>query len=162
MLTQSRLKECLSYDPETGEFRALSTSGARQAGSVAGSKHPKGYISITVDGHRHLAHRLAWLYVYGVFPDGDTDHINGVKTDNRIANLREATRSQNMANLGALSNSKSGIRGVHYFKRTGRWVSSIRANGKTVHLGYFATAEAASLAYREAATRLHGEFARAG
>ena len=161
MLTQSRLKECLSYNPETGEFRAFSTAGARRAGSVAGSNHPKGYTAITVDGHRHLAHRLAWLYVYGVFPSGDTDHINGVKTDNRIVNLREATRSQNMANLGALSNSKSGLRGVRYYARTGRWIASIRANGKTVHLGYFATAEPASQAYREAAIRLHGEFARA-
>ena len=162
MLTQSRLKECLSYDPETGEFRALFTAGARQVGAVAGAMHPMGYISITVDGHRHLAHRLAWLYVYGVLPHGDTDHINGVKTDNRIANLRAATRSQNMANLGALSNSKSGIRGVFYFPRTDRWRSSIRSNGRTVHLGYFATAEEAAQAYREAATRLHGEFAHAG
>jgi hypothetical protein len=161
MLTQERLKQCLSYDPETGEFRALMTVGARQAGSVAGSKHPKGYIAITVDGHRQLAHRLAWLYVYGVFPQGDTDHIDGVKTNNRIANLREATRSQNMANLGALKSSKSGIRGVRFYARTGRWVSCIKANGKSVHLGYFATAEGAAQAYREAAIRLHGEFARA-
>lgn len=161
MLTQTRLKECLSYNPETGEFRALFTSGARRAGDIADARHPKGYTAITLDGGRYLAHRLAWLYVHGQFPPEDIDHINGVKSDNRICNLRAANRSQNMANIGALSNSKSGIRGVRFYSRTSRWIASIRADGKTTHLGYFATAEEAAQAYREAATRLHGEFARA-
>lgn len=86
MLTQSRLKTILHYDPETGMFRWRVSNGAAKAGRLAGSLRPNGYLHIGVDCNRYYSHRLAWLYVYGVWPKDQLDHINGIPNDNRIAN----------------------------------------------------------------------------
>lgn len=158
-ISHTRLKQLLRYDPESGNFYRLATMGSQKKGSIAGTPHAKGYVDITVDGMRVLAHRLAWFYMTGEWPVSDIDHKDQDKTNNRWANLRPATRSQNMGNCGARSNSQSGIRGVRLFKRTGRWVASIRVSGNDVHLGYFATADEADAAYRSAALQHYGEFA---
>ena len=92
MITQSELKELLNYDPATGVFTWLVSRGRVKASSVAGHVHSRGYIVIMVDGRRHLAHRLAFVYMTGTFPDDQVDHINEIKADNRWINLREATR----------------------------------------------------------------------
>lgn len=158
-LTAERVRELLDYDPETGVFRWKdSRSQAVEVGSVAGSldKHT-GYIRIGVARNYVAAHRLAWLWVHGRWPDGELDHKNRVRSDNRLENLREATRSQNTVN--ATVRNATGYRGVKRHK--GSYVARIKANGKQVELGYFRSAEAAHARYVQAAIALHGEFARA-
>ena len=92
MLTQARLKKLLSYNTDTGEFRwRVTRRGAARAGSVAGCVRHDGYVRIAIDGKRYLAHRLAWLYVHGELVP-ELDHANGVRSDNRLDNLRPATR----------------------------------------------------------------------
>ena len=100
-LTAERLRELLNYDPDTGEFRRCTSRGGAAAGTLAGCPGgPGSYRIIRVDRVIFLAHRLAWLHSYGVWPTKDIDHIDGDKTNNRIANLREATRAQNVMNAG--------------------------------------------------------------
>jgi hypothetical protein len=88
-LTAERLRKRLRYDAETGLFTRRVGSGHAHAGDMAGSVHSTGYVRICIDGGRYTAHRLAWLYVHGVWPSGQIDHINRNRSDNRIANLRE-------------------------------------------------------------------------
>lgn len=161
MLTATRLRELLSYDPETGDFtRLVGRSGPRsRAGDVAGCENGQGYIRIYVDGIGYKAHRLAWLYVYGEMPP-ELDHINGNRSDNRIANLRSVTRAQNKMNCRTYKNCTSGLKGATFNKRAQKWKAQIQRDGKKVGLGYFETAEAAHEAYAVAANALHGEFAR--
>lgn len=163
MLTQSRLRELLHYDPETGFFtRALTTTGIRpKVGDVAGGVNCRGYWQIRIDGERYKAHRLAWLYMTGDWPKEQIDHINMDRSDNRFANLREATNIQNCANQRRPVNNTSGLKGVCWNKRLSKWKSQIRVNGKLHHLGYFDTAEAAHESYIDAAKKYFGEFARA-
>src|ERR1700738_4035243 len=98
-LTAEHLRELLNYDPDTGEFRRRASRGGEAAGTLAGCpRRPGGYRIICVDRVIFLAHRLAWLHSYGVWPTKDIDHIDGDKTNNRIANLREATPAQNVMN----------------------------------------------------------------
>lgn len=160
MLTQSRLQHILHYDPITGVFTWKIARG-RYAGikSVAGYTNSNGYCLISVDGKRLRAHRLAWLYVFGRWPVADIDHVNGDRADNRFANLREATRSQNLANKDKSRNNRSGVKGVHVHY-DGRFRAQIRKDGQKFHLGVFATAEQAHAAYRQKAVELFGSFAR--
>src|SRR5690606_33911522 len=108
-LTQARLKQLLDYDPTTGIFTRRVSRGGMKKGSVAGFTSVKGYTVIGVDGKLYSAHRLAWLYVYGVMPR-EIDHRNRVKTDNSILNLREASRAMNNQNkVVGQKNSRSGL-----------------------------------------------------
>ena len=158
MLTQERLKEQLHYDEATGIFTwRLARQGVR-SGSVAGTVRPNGYIAIKIDRRLYLAHRLAWFYVYGEFPPADIDHINCMKSDNRIVNLRLATSSENQMNVQIQSNNTSGFKGVTWHKKRGKWQAQSKLNGKYRFLGYFPSAEAASEAYQAFAKRHHGEF----
>lgn len=131
------------------------------AGEVAGNVNDHGYIRIGIDGRIYLAHRLAWFYCHGEWPLGGLDHANGMPTDNRIANLRLATHSQNLANSRA--RNWAGLKGAYYNPRYKHrmWVSQIKYGGRSHHLGYFETAEAANAAYLAAATKAFGSFARA-
>lgn len=122
MLTQQRLKELLVYNPETGVFRRLVARPNAPAGSVAGSALPTGHLRISVDGQRYFAHRLAWFYVYGCWPNGDLDHRDRRPNHNAIDNLREATTSQNQANVGLRKDNMSGYRGVCYDKSQGNFM----------------------------------------
>lgn len=158
MLTQDRLKAMLNYDPETGNFTWLQNRCKVKAGSLAGYKD-RGYILIRVDQGRYLAHRLAWFYMYNEWPEEDIDHINGCPSDNRINNLRKASRSENLRNIGVRKNSKTGVAGVSYCKASGKYRVSIRATGKRITVGLFETVEEGAKAYREAAEKYHGEFA---
>ncbi len=154
-LTQARLKEVLSYDQESGLFSwKIRTSSKIKIGSIAGNKTSHGYIRITIDGNEYRAHRLVWLYVFGKFPDGDIDHINGNKTHNSIANLRDVTHVDNQQNQRAAhSRNKTGFLGVS--KRGNRYRTSIMANGVVVDLGTYATPEDAHAAYTTAKRELH-------
>lgn len=155
-LTHSRLLSLLTYDPETGLFSWNVTRGRSNAGSTAGSPHARGYLSIRVDLGRYLAHRLAWFYVHGEWPENQIDHINGIRTDNRIANLRDVTASVNQQNQRrGQSGGKTGLLGVSLFKRTGRYKSEIRHFCETKYLGYFDTAQEAHEAYLKAKRELH-------
>jgi hypothetical protein len=158
ILSAERLREVLDYDQETGIFTwKLPTSDRLKAGKVAGvlrggHKYPR----ITVDYQTHGAHRLAWLHVHGVWPSGEIDHVNGDRSDNRIANLRDVPSFVNMQNQRrAHSRSASGLLGAWFDKRTGRWAASISVRGKRRFLGRFSTAEDAHAAYVEAKRRMH-------
>lgn len=155
MPTAERLKELLSYSPETGEFTWRFNKGRAFAGSVAGGANGLGYWLIRIDGHLCLGHRLAWLYVHGELPPGDLDHINQIKGDNRIENLRVASRSENEQNKRRRADNTSGYRGVCWNKLKARWMARICLHGKCRNLGYFETAESAYAAYLDAAAQLH-------
>lgn len=153
MITQAQLKARLTYDPVTGLF-------ARPDGSVVSTTTENGYVVVRLFDRLYRAHRLAWLYVHGCFPPNDTDHVNGVRSDNRIANLRLATRSQNLQNKRG--RSTSGFKGVvthSDVRRTNRYGAQIWHGGKNVWLGWHLTAEEAGAAYAAAAKQLFGEFA---
>jgi len=141
----------MSYDPQTGFFVALVSSGRRKAGDRLGYVRADGYRMIMFGGRWRYAHRLAWFYVTGEWPMHEIDHVNGDRDDNRFANLRQATRSQNMMNTPK--------KGVCFHKGQKKWQASIRVNGKRTHLGSFSTEDEALSAYRAAASTMHGDFA---
>jgi hypothetical protein len=156
MITQERLKQLFMYDENTGNFiRLVNRRGNGRSGRVAGHCNKAlGYILIGVDYGMYRAHRLAWLYVYGVWPQHDIDHINGVKTDNRIANLRDVPPVVNSQNLKkAPSTNKLGFLGVSFWQNKYRAV--IRVEGKQKYLGSYETPELAHQAYVEAKRKYH-------
>lgn len=158
MISPAELRELLHYDPGTGVFTAKTRRGnCVHVGDVAGHVSVKGYRVIKVLGTAYKAHRLAILYVTGEWPADVVDHINGMRDDNRYANLRCADSYINSQNKrAAVSGSKSGLIGAHKGAWKGRrWVSEICHNGKRTFLGVFGTAEAAHLAYVEAKRQLH-------
>lgn len=158
MITQSRLKELLSYDPETGVFtRIVRTSSNARIGDIAGCLTPYGYRQISIDGKDYLSHRLAWLYMTGAWPTDQMDHINGVRDDNRFVNLHEATDAENQQNRALPSNNTSGFLGVSWHKPTNKWRADIMIAGHQKFLGYFTTPEAAHEAYL-AAKAIHHPF----
>ncbi len=161
MITTERLREVLAYDPDTGVFTWRVARGRQSAGAVAGSLNGSGYLLIRIDRRSYPAHRLAFVYMTGAWPENEIDHMNLDRADNRFENLREATHSQNMANGRRRSNNTSGLKGAHWRKRNRRWQAQIRVAGRKKHLGYFDTPEEANAAYREAATQHFGKFARA-
>lgn len=157
-LTAARLREVLDYNPETGVFtRRIRTSCRIKVGDVCNCRNDQGYVLISVGNRRYHAHRLAWLYVHGEWPSGYIDHINHVTSDNRIANLRDGTQSDNMGNQvkAARNNRSSGLLGVSWYRRYGRWQAQIHINNKCRHLGYYNTPQEAHAAYLEAKATLH-------
>ena len=154
-ITQKRVKELLSYDPNTGEFTwIVGRSGTKGKGSVAGKHNQEGYRSLKIDGVTILSHRLAWLYINGSLPNGQIDHINRIKDDNRIINLREASCSENAQNkLNPNANNKIGMLGVSEIK--GRFRAKIKINNIGIHLGYFSNANDAHIEYLAAKKDVH-------
>jgi len=136
-LTQDALKEQLHYNPDTGLFTWLmDRGGSARKGSIAGHTSKIGYRYILLKKKNHKEHRLAWLYVYGVWPD-QIDHVNHVKYDNRIDNLRSVSTMENNRNASVGVRNTSGIAGVSWYKATSKWAAQIGGNGKRKHLGYF-------------------------
>jgi hypothetical protein len=163
-LTQERLKELLEYSPETGLFFWLVDRGGKKTGDIAGCRK-RTYIVINIDDCSYRAHHLAWLYITGEWPEPFVDHRDLNKHNNVWTNLRLATKSQNQANIGVIKSNVSGFKGVSRY-RAGEaygkpWQASIGKDGKSRHLGHFATKEEAHAAYVAAAENLFGEFARA-
>ena len=139
-LKLSRLKELLRYDPESGEFTRLEDRGGARAGSVAGCLNSgNGYVYIAICGVNFLAHRLAFYYVEGYFPEHEIDHENGVRDDNRWKNLSHKTRSCNLRNSGMQVNNTSGIKGVCWEKARKKWLAQIRNGKKVINLGHYAS-----------------------
>ena len=154
-----KLKEKLSYNPDAGSFTWKVKSGRQSAGSPAGSLWPSGYVGVRVGQKTYLAHRLAWAFVHGEWPSTDVDHINRIPADNRISNLRLATRSQNMANCGTRSTNTSGVKGVYWSKRKNRWIARVQKDGKHGWVGSFEHLEDAARAVKEAYVREFGAYA---
>lgn len=146
-MTQDQLRLFLRYEPDTGLFFWLLNKGTAKAGSVAGTPASNGYTNICINRKIYKAHRLAWLYVYGVLPLNQVDHINGVKNDNKIDNLRAATNQENAQNHVWL--------GTNFDKKKNKWQSRIRVDNKRVFLGYFETENEARQAYIKAKKEHH-------
>ena len=157
MLTQETLKSLFHYCPDTGIFtRLVRTSSNARTGDVAGHLNKiNGYATIKVNRKIYLAHRLAWLYVYGNFPPDELDHINRVKSDNRIENLRIATHAENMQNQSIRSDNKSGNVGVSWHKVTQKWSAYITLSKKQTHIGTFHSIEDAIAARKAAEPKYH-------
>ena len=156
-LTSTRLRELLRYDPDTGAFTWLADRGKARTGDMAGSGDGQGYIVIGIDGCKYLAHRLAWFYVKGNWPEHQIDHVNGSRSDNRFANLRDATPAENQQNQRRAhsSNRRSGLLGVAWDSSHGRWKAAISVDGRIRNLGRFDEPEEAHATYLAAKARLH-------
>ena len=155
-ITQKRLKEVISYDPHSGLFTWLITSGGAVSGNIAGGYIGGGYIGINVDKKQYLAHRLAFMYENGRFPAKNIDHINGIRDDNRLINLREATSSENQQNQRRpQKHNRLGVLGVIEDRRNGRFIAQITINGKVKKLGSFSTTDLAHQAYIDAKRANH-------
>lgn len=164
MLTQEQLKLFVSYDEETGLFTRKSYCGKykKYEGNKVTTLDSSGYVALSISGKHYRAHRLVWLYIYGEFPEYDIDHINGCRSDNRLLNLREATRQQNIFNSQKHKDSISGIKGVSRVSGSNTWRARAEIGGKVFHLGSFKTKEEAGIAYQNCVKEKHGEFFQGG
>lgn len=172
------LRSCFDYNPATGaliwkaratdQFKTLNSCGiwhSRFCGKAAGSLDNKGYrtICLQVDGKKQSvkAHVVAWALSYGAWPERYVDHVNGMKDDNRLTNLRKASTAENARNRGPTRANKTGLKGVTFTANGKRFRAQIKGeDSRVVYLGTFSSAEAAHSSYSSAARRLHGEFAR--
>lgn len=163
MITLERLKEMLSYDENTGEFRWVKYpyQHTHLVGRIAGSNKGRGYIRIVIDTEKHYAHRLAWLYVYGELPDKTIDHIDGNTSNNRVENLRCVGHTENMRNMKRHSTNTSGVTGVTWNKERCKWVAQIHIFGKGINLGRFDDKHDA-IAARELANKQYNFHANHG
>ncbi len=168
MLTQDRLKELFYYDQLTGNFiRKVATGSKVKVGDIAGSRNTIGYIQICIDYKVYLAHRLAVLYMEGYWPN-EVDHRDTVRDNNKWANLREATSSQNSYNMATPKTNTSGVKGVSYSKRDKCYSAEIKVETKRVRRRFYPShyvttvdcLEAARLWIEETRNTLHGDFAR--
>lgn len=155
LISAERARELFTYDSETGVFTRRKGSRGHRAGREEGTVDPKGYRRLCADGALYLAHRLAWLYVYGRWPTDQIDHIDHNPSNNRIANLRECTNAENRQNIRPEGYGVSGYLGVKFHKKNNNWVAKITLGPTAVYLGSFDTPEAASEAYLTAKKELH-------
>lgn len=148
MVDHSKLLNEIDYNPSTGVFTRKVSAGNSKAGSVVGNLSKKGYLKAMVQGKYVKMHQLAWFYVHGRWPGSQLDHINRIKQDNRIENLRVSDTSANCLNqAGPRVNNRSGLQGVHRIPKTGRYRAACTVRGFKHDLGVFATAEEAHQAY---------------
>ena len=159
-LTAADVWSLFDYNPETGEFRYKIRKGGRASvGKLAGHFDGR-YFRIEINGRTYQASRIAWLWYTGEWPKEEIDHKDGNTCNNRFLNLRPASRADNCQNRGIHRNNTSGVKGVSFYKRNGKWRCRIAVNNKAIHLGYFVTIEEASEAYANAAREHFGDFAR--
>lgn len=168
------LRKLLRYEPETGRLfwlprpadmfatkRAFSTWNALYAGAETfTTPNEKGYLTGVIFGRIYRAHRVALAIHTGAWPADEVDHINGVKSDNRLKNLRKATHAENSRNRGVHKDNSSGVKGVCWHKVKKKWHAVIMCDRSRVHLGYYDNINDAAEAYAKAAIKLHGDFAR--
>ena len=136
--------EIFSYNPENGEITWLKHN------KIAGYVNKRGYRLIKYNGVRYKAHRIAWILFHGETAGGEMDHINGVKDDNRINNLRVVSTQENQRNTKLNNNNTSGHMGVHFHSRDKKWVARIKIDGKYIHLGYYSSIDEAVDARKKA------------
>lgn len=156
-MDQEDLKAVLAYDPDTGVFTWVARPGRRCViGAPVGSPTAAGYLRVRVNNKLHYLHRLAWLYVTGVWPKNHIDHINGDVADNRFVNLRDVDRFTNLQNeRKARKHNVTGLLGAHFRRDTGKFAARIRVDGACLILGQFTTAEEAHHAYIAAKRQYH-------
>ena len=154
-----RLRELFTVSDDGRLIRKITTSPRAKAGHEAGHADSDGYLHVDINYKKFMTHRIVFAMTHGRWPTKEIDHINGIKSDNRPDNLREATNAQNKMNTPAQANNRLGIKGVYPDRKTGRYRAFIAIAGKQKYLGVFTTLEAASGAYKAAAAELFGEFA---
>lgn len=168
------LKQCLSYNKVTGKLtwksrpdwhfkdeRVAMLRNAKYAGKEAGILNKtSGYVYVSLDNITYKAHRLIYVLVYGREPEDEVDHVNGVKTDNRLVNLRLATKSENQRNARIRKDNTTLFKNVSFHKRQQKYNARCTIGGKRVHIGSFDTPEMAYEAYRDYARAHYGEFAK--
>lgn len=161
-ISAEQLRELLEYDPASGVFR-WKVRPARNVfvGATAGVESPRGYIQISIGKRQYRAHRLAWLYIYGHMPE-QIDHINGIRSDNRLCNLRPATASQNAMNRPKPKNNTTGVKGVYWNSYAKKYAATITVGGRPRFLGYFSHLGEAAQCVHDARSRSCGEFANHG
>jgi hypothetical protein len=152
-LSHERLLRELAYNRDTGLFWWRRAAPGRRLQTPAGTLRPDGYVQAWIDGTPYLAHRLAWFYVHGSWPEDEIDHENRNRADNRLSNLRPSSRSQNQMNAGLNANNTTGFRGVCRSKpnRSRPYFAQIVIDGKGRYLGAANSAEEASNLYHDAA-----------
>lgn len=157
IVTFEQVCRLFRYDPQTGKlFWRVKVAQRIHVGNEAGSIHKAtGYRKIKINHDSHQAHRIIWLMVYGSFPDFEIDHINGIRDDNRLINLRSVTHAMNCRNRGMQSNNTSGTMGISWCKRSNQWLARIYVNGANKHLGYYTNLQEAAIA-RKNAENAHG------
>lgn len=156
IITQIHLKELLEYNPETGFWRWKKCVGNRKTGWFNGSRMANGYYCLRLENTTYYAHKLAWLYVHGTEPE-IVDHIDNIKSNNKLSNLRSATKSQNMMNSRTRIDNVSGHRGISWDKSTEQYHAFINLNGRRYHK-YYDDLEQAISWRNKMAEKLHGEF----
>lgn len=161
-LTAERLREVLNFDPQTGVFTRRTKTTRSPVGEVVGSMHHKGYLRMSVDGRIYWAHRLAWLHEKGEWPNGALDHINRIRTDNRIANLREASSAENNCNVTIPKTNTSGVKGVSWNEECRKWRVKVVMNRKPYYGGMFSCIEDANQVVTALRAKLHGAFSTDG
>ena len=157
-LSVAILRQRAHYEPETGKFTRITKTRGFFVGSEMGCDRGDGRIAIHFAGRTYLRSRLAWFYSYGEWPDGEIDHVNCNQSDDRIKNLRVATRKQNLANTRLSARNTSGYKGVYWSKKASKWMA--RHGGK--YLGVYECPQEAHDKYVEFLKMSHGEFARGG
>lgn len=161
MLSHAELRHQLSYNPETGAFFRRIKVGKNARLGICGTVDAGGYVQIGVAGGHHRAHRIAWFWMTGVWPDCQIDHINGVRSDNRWCNLRGANNAENMRNRGKTRLNTTGFKGVTFNKNAGKFMAQIVRDYRNIYLGLHSSPQGAAQAYAAAAEKYHKEFARA-
>lgn len=150
--------DILSYDASTGDLRLKIDKLRTKAGEIATTQGGRGYLKCEWKGEKQYAHRLAWLLHYGWWPDRNIDHINGNKSDNRIANLRLCDHQQNGRNRPEPGHNTSGVKGVWFRSRSKLWCAEIMVNRKKIYIGSFADKYDATIARKQAERKYFGEF----
>ena len=161
-LTQELVKELFDYNPDTGILtNKIARGGGTIAGSISGSLNNKGYLCVGINSSRYQVHRICYLHYYGFLP-AMVDHIDTIKLNNKILNLRKCTSQQNNCNMQIRKDNKSGIKGVCWDKRCKKWRTQVRVNGKVKSLGRFTDIEEAKKAVEAERVKHHKEFANHG
>ena len=156
-MTKEEAIQAVKYDRNTGNFWRARDSARTKIGYAVGYKNQDGYMVAKIGCRRYMLHRVAWLIEYGAWPEGEIDHINGNRADNRIENLRVVSRSQNMMNSRAKSTNKLGIKGVRQMPN-GMFQARITRDRKCHHLGTFSSFQEATRAWQAAADQIHGDY----
>jgi hypothetical protein len=154
------LRAWACYDPDTGIVTRRKAGYGRKSGEIMGMVVGAGYVVLSFAGVKVYAHHVAWMLHFGEIPDQPVDHKNGVRSDNRIENLRLVSPSQSLMNTGIKSNNTSGAKGVHFDKGRQKWMAFIGANGIRTQLGRFTSFDDAVAARKAAEETHHGEYAR--
>jgi hypothetical protein len=154
-LTAARARELFSYDPATGELRNLVNRKWAHAGALAGHlRRDDGSLRARIDGRRYQVDQVVWLVAYGAWPASLIGHINKVRSDNRLSNLRLSSRGESLRNAKLHKNNSSGFTGVSWEARRKLWLATIGVDNRAVYLGHFKDKDEAAAAYERARARL--------